>query len=181
MIEKIITGGQTGADRGGLDAAIYAKLPHGGWCPKGRLAEDGEIPAKYQLQEMTSKDYLKRTEANVVDSDFTVIFGYREPTRGSKRTIGFCESHKKPYLYVDFVVYNEDSAITYIVAWLTALAGGSVVRVLNVAGSRESRHPGIQEKVMRVMVNVLHNIKGNGPILYTQREHQVDSHGERSP
>jgi len=74
MITKIISGGQTGADRGGLDAAIHCGLPHGGWCPKGRKAEDGLIPSKYQHKEMESSGYLPRTQANVFDSDATVIF-----------------------------------------------------------------------------------------------------------
>lgn len=74
MITKIISGGQTGADRGGLDAAIHCGIPHGGWCPKGRIAEDGVIPADYYLNEMASPEYLPRTKANVVDSDATVIF-----------------------------------------------------------------------------------------------------------
>jgi len=64
MITKIISGGQTGADRGGLDAAIYCEMPHGGWCPKERKAEDGVIPAKYYLKEMLADTYLPRTKAN---------------------------------------------------------------------------------------------------------------------
>lgn len=83
-ISKIVSGGQTGADRGGLDAAIELGIPHGGWCPKGRKSEDGVIPEKYLLKEMSSADYLKRTEQNVVDSDATVIFTYGQPTGGSK-------------------------------------------------------------------------------------------------
>ncbi|NLX13574.1 MAG: hypothetical protein GXY44_07975 [Phycisphaerales bacterium] len=75
-IIKIVSGGQTGADRGGLDPAIWCELPYGGWCPKGRRAEDGVIPARYQLQETPSNGYLARTEANVVDSDATAIFTY---------------------------------------------------------------------------------------------------------
>ena len=85
-ITKIISGGQTGADRGGLEAAIEYGIPHDGWCPKGRLAEDGVIPDKYELSEMASKSYLKRTEANVVDSDAIVIFAFGKLTGGSKRT-----------------------------------------------------------------------------------------------
>jgi len=76
MITKLISGGQTGADRGGLDAAIHCDLPHGGWCPKGRKAEDGVIPAEYHLTEMLTDKYLPRTQANVIDSDATVIFTY---------------------------------------------------------------------------------------------------------
>ena len=69
FVSKIISGGQTGADRGGLDAAIELEIPYGGWCPKGRLSEDGVIPNKYKLNEMPSKDYLKRTEQNVIDAE----------------------------------------------------------------------------------------------------------------
>lgn len=61
MIERVISGGQTGADRGGLDAAIDLGLPHGGFCPKGRRAEDGVIPGRYQLEETESADYTERT------------------------------------------------------------------------------------------------------------------------
>ena len=73
MITKIISGGQTGADRGGLDAAMHCDWPHGGWCPKGRKAEDGVIPVEYHLTEMLTSAYLPRTQANVIDSDATVI------------------------------------------------------------------------------------------------------------
>lgn len=52
MIIKIVSGGQTGADRGGLDTAIHCDLSHGGWCPKGRIAEDGVVPVEYSLHEM---------------------------------------------------------------------------------------------------------------------------------
>ncbi len=68
MVSKIISGGQTGADRGGLDAAIHCKLPNGGWCPKGRKAEDGILPADYRLTEMDAEAYLPRTQANIIDS-----------------------------------------------------------------------------------------------------------------
>ena len=73
MITKIISGGQTGADRAALDFAIKMKIPHGGWIPKGRLAEDGPLPEKYQLLEMSTTSYPKRTEQNVIDSDATLI------------------------------------------------------------------------------------------------------------
>ncbi|MCH7226767.1 YpsA SLOG family protein [Haloferula sp. A504] len=69
MIERIVSGGQTGADRAGLDAAIAAGLPHGGWCPRGRKAEDGPLPKRYLLTETKSASYLTRTEWNARDSD----------------------------------------------------------------------------------------------------------------
>ncbi len=74
MITKLISDGQTGADRGGLDATMHSGLPHGSWCPNGRIAE--VIPVKYRLNEMVSPEYLPRTKANVIDSDSTVIFMY---------------------------------------------------------------------------------------------------------
>ena len=81
MIKKVITGGQTGADQGALDAAIKLDIPHGGWIPKGRLTEDSPLPDKYQLKEMPTKSYFKRTEQNVVDSEGTLIIS-RGPLSG---------------------------------------------------------------------------------------------------
>ena len=82
-ITKIVSGGQTGVDQAGLEAAIYCKIPHGGWCPKGRKSEYGKIPSKYELQETSSSSYLVRTEANVVDSDATLIITPGRPSGGS--------------------------------------------------------------------------------------------------
>ena len=90
-ITQIISGGQTGADRGGLDAAMALGIPHGGWCPKGRLAEAGRIPDKYNLQETSTKNYLQRTERNVIDSTATILFCYGKPTGGSARTVSFAK------------------------------------------------------------------------------------------
>ena len=87
MIEKIISGGQTGADRAALDFAIYHDIPHGGWCPKGRLAEDGVIEPRYQLRETSTKNYPERTEKNVREADGTVIFTIAPKlTGGSNKT-----------------------------------------------------------------------------------------------
>ena len=159
MIARIVSGGQTGADRGGLDAAMQCGIPCGGWCPKGRLAEDGAIPAKYPLQEMTSKDYLKRTEANVVDSDATVVFTPGRPSRGSLRTIQFCQKHEKAWYHIALGSTSHDRAVAEIVAWLRSgtsdhdeyVAAIPDPCVLNVAGSRESKFDGIQEAVCAVM------------------------------
>ena len=166
MVTKIISGGQTGADRGGLDAAIHCGLPHGGWCPKGRKAEDGVIPVEYQLKEMASPEYLPRTKANVVDSDATVIFTYGPPSGGSLKTITYAHHLEKPYHDVDLSRIRHKKAIIEIMMWL---AGDEELNdydeyvtcppplecILNVAGSRESRAPGIQEAVFRLMADVL--------------------------
>jgi len=101
LIQKIVSGGQTGADRAALDWAISRGIPHGGWCPKGRLAEDGMIPTKYDLRETSTKSYLQRTEQNVIDSDGTVIFSMKpELTGGSKRTLDFALKHHRPPLLI---------------------------------------------------------------------------------
>lgn len=83
MIKKIISGGQTGADRAAIDFARKYYIPHGGWIPKGRITEDGPLPDKYQLQEMPTASYPARTKQNVIDSDGTVIFSRAEPIGGT--------------------------------------------------------------------------------------------------
>ena len=108
MIKRIISGGQTGADRAALDFAIKMDLPHGGWVPKGRMAEDGPLPEKYQLQEMPTQNYPKRTEQNVIDSDGTLIITHGKLTGGSRLTKEFAENQKKPCLHVDL---NQDGGI----------------------------------------------------------------------
>ncbi len=87
LLNKIVSGGQTGADRAALDWAIEHKADHAGWCPKGRKAEDGSIPDHYQLNATPTANYLQRTEWNVRDSDATAIFTIKEQlSGGSKRT-----------------------------------------------------------------------------------------------
>ncbi len=101
---KIVSGGQTGADRAALDWAIKKGIPHGGWCPKGRKAEDGRIDAKYQLQDTPSSNYLQRTEWNVRDSDGTVILSIGKRLSGnSSGTLELAIKHRKPYLHLSAV------------------------------------------------------------------------------
>jgi hypothetical protein len=101
MLKKIISGGQTGADRAALDFAIKIKIPHGGFIPKGRLAEDGPLPSKYNLKEMRTKSYPRRTEKNVVDSDGTLIVLRGRLTGGSQYTMDMALLHEKPWLHND--------------------------------------------------------------------------------
>jgi hypothetical protein len=157
-IAKMVSGGQTGADRGGLNAAIWCELPYGGWMPKGRKAEDGVIPHKYEgLKETSSADYLARTEANVVDSDATLVFCFGLPTGGSKKTVDYAEKHGKPCLAVDL---GEDKGETLerICAYISGIADKS--GVLNVAGSRESKIPGIERAVAAMMTDVISRMNG---------------------
>ena len=96
MLKRIISGGQTGADQATLDAATELGIPHGGWIPKGRLMETGPLPDKYQLQEMPTKSYPKRTEQNVIDSHGTLIVSHGKLTGGSKYTQDLAIKHKLP-------------------------------------------------------------------------------------
>ncbi len=165
MITKIISGGQTGADRGGLDAAIHCDVLHGGWCPKRRKAEDGIIPADYHLTEMQSDEYFPRTQANVIDSDATVIFTNGPISGGSLKTVEYAHSLEKPYQVIDLFRMRRSRAVKKIVRWLAGepelinhdeyKASPPFVCVLNVAGSRESQAPGLQEAIFFLMVNVL--------------------------
>ena len=152
-ITKIVSGGQTGADRGGLDAAIEAGIPHGGWCPAGRIAEDGVIPDKYNQQELYSKNYAHRTEQNIIDSDATVIFTYNIPQGGSKLTVILAEKHNKPYLWIDLNEYDNVSAAGKIKNWLNTLPYDQII--LNIAGSRGSSYADIQIRVCEIMKSVI--------------------------
>jgi hypothetical protein len=141
----IISGGQTGADRAALDFAIERGLPHGGWCPKGRLALDGVIDAKYLLNETPSSGYPQRTEWNVRDSDATVVCTLGpKPTGGSLKTISIAVKHGKPCLHLQ---KGTPGAAEILASFIRE----HHVRRLNVAGSRESKEPGIYEWVRSVL------------------------------
>jgi hypothetical protein len=139
MFERIVSGGQTGVDRAALDVALELGLPCGGWCPQGRRAEDGPIDGRYPLQETPWHGYPQRTEWNVRDSDGTLILTEGEPDRGTALTIELAMKFGKPHHVADPSRPEEVEAVR---AW--ARAHG--VRVLNVAGPRESSQPGIQAR-----------------------------------
>jgi hypothetical protein len=136
---KIISGGQSGVDRAALDAAIELGIAHGGWCPRGRLAEDGPIPAHYALLETESPGYPVRTEQNVLDADATLILCRGEPGGGTELTRRLAQRHRRPLLVVDLNDPPEPEAVH---RWLAA----HDVTILNVAGPRESQSPGIAEQ-----------------------------------
>ncbi len=145
--QRMVSGGQTGVDRGALDAAIALGIPHGGWCPRGRLAEDGRIPGRYELRETASADYPKRTEQNVVDSDGTLIVSRGPLSGGTLLTWQLAEKHFKPCLVVDI---DRPHSPEQVGQWLAACR----IRVLNVAGPRESQHPGIAAQTTELIARL---------------------------
>lgn len=147
-LNKIISGGQTGADRAGLDAAMELNIPIGGWCPKGRKAEDGHIDNKYPLQETTSGDYRVRTERNVKESDGTIIFTIGKPTGGTALTVKKAKSFDKPYLVIDL---DKDYDLYAVKAWLR----DNNIEVLNVAGPRGSKFPYVYNLVNEYLKKLL--------------------------
>ena len=157
-ISKVVSGAQTGADRGGLDAAIDYGIPHSGWCPKGRRAEDGVVPAKYILKETASSGYSKRTELNILTSSATVVFTHGKAKAGSGKTLGFSRTVGKPHLHIDVSVYGVNGAIGRLVGWLKELDKEGIV--LNVAGNRESISPGIQAETRDVLLATLASLDG---------------------
>ena len=138
MVKRIVSGGQSGVDRAALDAAEMLGLERGGWCPKGRWAEDGPIPESYPLKETRARSPSGRTRANVRDSDATLIFTDGAPTGGTRLTLAIAEQLKKPCLCVDFSLGTE---ATMVRRWIRE----SGAEILNVAGPRESHSPGIYD------------------------------------
>ena len=136
MIGRLVSGGQSGVDRAALDTALELGVSCGGWCPKGRKAEDGTIPDLYPLVETPSRDYSQRTRWNVRDSDGTLILAWGKPRGGTLLTVEVCRRTGKPYFVVDLAEEGNMAAVVQGVReWIVAnLVGGS----LNVAGPRAS-------------------------------------------
>jgi hypothetical protein len=147
MVAKILSGGQTGADRAALDFAIARGIPHGGWCPKSRVAEDGPIPNRYQLIETPEADYAQRTEWNVRDADGTVIFSIAETLKGgSLQTARFATHHQKPCLHLSRLTAGAAAAKT-----LEEFLQTRSIKVLNIAGPRQSEEPEIASFVTSIL------------------------------
>jgi hypothetical protein len=131
-----------------LDAAIALGIDHGGWCPRGRLAEDGTIPSAYVLTETVSPQYHVRTESNVIDSDATLIL-YRAPmTGGTALTQRMAAKHQRACLALDL---NQHVSPAVVQAWIT----DGQFETLNVAGPRESTEPGIGQTARALLLQVL--------------------------
>lgn len=146
--KKIVSGGQTGVDRAALDVALKLGIPCGGWCPKGRIAEDGIIDERYPLRETDSADYAVRTEMNVKDTDATLIITQGPVTEGTARTLDLAKKFKKTHLVVDLSKAKDPAIVR---KWLEF----NQVGTLNVAGPRESKTPGIYDKAVEFLGRIL--------------------------
>jgi len=144
----VVSGGQTGVDRAALDIALELGLPCGGWCPRGRRAEDGRIPSRYPLRETPSAGYPQRTEWNVRDSDGTLVLTRGRPTGGTALTVRLAERMERPYLVVDLEAEPEPASVA---GWI--LDQG--LRVVNVAGPREGDDRSLQSRAAAYLRRVL--------------------------
>jgi len=151
---KIISGGQTGVDRGALDAALETGIDCGGTCPVGRKAEDGIIPAHYPMTEHASHVYSDRTRQNVIDGDATLILHFGRLEGGTAFTRQCCDAEAKPYLVIDATVEDQSVAVQRILDFIAQ----HKVRVLNVAGPRASKVPQAHTTTKQLLTTVLRSL-----------------------
>jgi len=133
-LAKIISGGETGVDRGALDAALAAEFPCGGWCPADRRAEDGLIPDRYPLTPLPGIGYRRRTRQNVIDGDGTVMLFYESLTGGTRLTRNLCALENRPFIVLDARRMTEPAAVAATIGFVEE----HDIRILNVAGPRWS-------------------------------------------
>jgi hypothetical protein len=197
---KIISGGQTGVDRGALDAALAFEVECGGWCPAGRLAEDGTIPERYPVMELANAGYAERTARNVADSDGTLVISKGEPFGGTRETIDGCVEMGKPYLVIDGERLSMEDATALALQFVCDLSSraqardltqhdnatgrsrGSSVRagpalsaplgmtVVNVAGPRASQWPEGHKTAQRIVSGILRRLVDRTAPLNTVRD-----------
>src|SRR5437773_2841741 len=184
-ILKIISGGQTGVDRGALDAALAFEVECGGWCPAGRLAEDGTIPKRYPVMELANAGYAERTARNVADSDGTLVISKGEPIGGTRETVDRCIEMGKPYRVIDCASMSVQETIDAATEFVRApsfqvaqrtrnlsslrkrtgqLRGPShslgMTIVLNVAGPRASQWSEGHQTALQIVSGVLRLLSG---------------------
>lgn len=155
---KIVSGGQTGVDRAALDAAMRCGLAHGGWVPRGRLAEDGRLDDQYVVRETPSEEPGMRTEWNIRDSDATLILTAGEMKSGTRLTWEIANTLGKPTLRIDLASTPQDDAVETVVTWLHAIGP----QALNVAGPRASEAPAIYAKAHALLLAVFSRMKNGG-------------------
>lgn len=151
IIDRILSGGQTGADRAALDAARSCGCAYGGAIPAGRKTEKGPLPDKYHMEELTSDQYPDRTEKNVKDADGTLILSHGNLSGGSALTRRIAANNRKPCLHIDFNETPMLKANERARVWL----GKYRIRILNVAGPRASSDPKIYSRTYKLIVSLL--------------------------
>ena len=151
-VKKIISGGQTGADRAALDYAIEYGIEHGGWVPEGRKAEDGIISKRYNVTELPGGDYAARTIKNVIEADGTLIVSHGNVTGGSLLTWKTAQKHGKPVLHIDMKKLIAFDAAIDVHEWTEM----NNISILNVAGPRASKDPEIYQITRNVLETVFH-------------------------
>lgn len=152
MLEKVLSGGQTGVDRAALDVAIELGVAHGGWCPAGRDADDGVIPDKYQLTETAEQDHTVRTENNVKDADGTLMIYRGELHGGTAYAIEMAKHLNKPVLALNL---DQDIDVEEVFDWVQS----NNIRIINIGGQRETKNPGIyfqSRKILSKLFNLLY-------------------------
>jgi len=151
---KIVSGAQTGVDRGALNAALAEGVECGGWCPEGRKAEDGVIPERYPVTELSGSGYRQRTLKNVVDSDGTLIIYFGTLSGGTELTLIFCSKQQRPYLLIDASEITPQRAAERIAKFIDS----NRIRTLNVAGPRASSTPDAEHYTVTTITTLLHNL-----------------------
>ena len=150
----IVSGGQTGVDRGALDAALALGVACGGWCPEGRKAEDGTLATRYPLQVLEGAGYADRTRRNVADSDGTLIISYNNPGRGTILTGRCAQGQGKPLLAIDAESLDAEAAVVRVRGFVRQ----NGIRVLNVAGPRATLAPGAYAYARQVIEGLLRSL-----------------------
>ena len=178
MIEKIISGGQTGADQAALDAAIKLGIPHGGWIPKGRITENGSLPQdKYNLKEMPTESYPERTVKNIQDADGTLILSHGLLTGGSEYTRKMALELKQPMLHIDLSQKTRFDAAVQINNWIVE----HDIKTLNVAGPRASKDSRIYQATLDIIESVLFVCLSENNFIHKARKWKDAEHPSDMP